>query len=117
MVLSRLGSLIAASVRATDVVARYGGEEFAILMAHAGAKEAGVVCQRLCDRIASHPFEVNADEEGIAPLALEVTVSIGVGEWGDAADGPEGLLTRADRALYEAKAKGRNQVCFATSEG
>ena len=111
MVLSHLGGLVVASVRATDVVARYGGEEFAILMVQAGAEEARIVCGRLRERIARHAFLFSADDRGRAEeVAISVTVSIGIAQLTAQPDGVETLLGRADSALYEAKHAGRDCV-------
>jgi diguanylate cyclase (GGDEF)-like protein len=117
LVLSHLGGIVVASVRATDVVARYGGEEFAILMVQAGADEARIVCGRLRERIARHGFVFSADDQGRAQeVTISVTVSIGIAELTARPDGVETLLGRADSALYEAKHAGRDRVrVFATS--
>jgi diguanylate cyclase (GGDEF)-like protein len=112
-VLSHLGNIIAAATRATDVVARYGGDEFAILMAHAGAEEAQIVCSRLCERIAQHEFRAAGDGEGLPTPVVDVTVSVGMGELLPNDDTAEKLIVRADKALYAAKAAGRNCVRLA----
>ncbi|HXK11682.1 MAG TPA: diguanylate cyclase [Vicinamibacteria bacterium] len=111
MVLSHLGGIVVASVRATDVVARYGGEEFAILMIHAGAEEAKVVCSRLRERIATHGFVFSGDDERRGQdVTISVTVSIGIAELTPKPDSVETLLGRADSALYAAKHAGRDCV-------
>jgi diguanylate cyclase (GGDEF)-like protein len=107
-VLAQLAGLALASVRSTDVVARYGGEEFGILLIEAGAKEAAIVANRIRERVAGHatPWQ---SPGAPAAVELKVTISGGVAELrGD--DTVQSLLQRADAALYEAKAKGRNQV-------
>ena len=109
-VLSHLASLIVAGLRATDVVARYGGEEFAVCMVHAGAKEAGIVCDRLRERIAQHQFAINTEERQVR---LSVTVSIGIAELAGKNETWMSLVQRADRALYGAKDGGRNKVVVA----
>jgi diguanylate cyclase (GGDEF)-like protein len=111
MVLSHLGGIVVASVRATDVVARYGGEEFAILMVQAGAEEARIVCGRLRERIAGHGFLFSTDDPGRAQeVTISVTVSIGIAELAPKPDSLETLLGRADAALYGAKHAGRDCV-------
>ncbi|HWP63429.1 MAG TPA: diguanylate cyclase [Candidatus Binatia bacterium] len=83
------------AVRATDTVARFGGEEFVIVMPGAGSEDAVAVAERI--RAATPP---------------EVTVSIGVATW-DGRESAAELLRRADVALFEAKAAGRNRVVAA----
>jgi diguanylate cyclase (GGDEF)-like protein len=117
MVLSHLGSIVAASVRATDVVARYGGEEFAILMVQAGAEEARVVCGRLRERIAAHGFTFADDEKPGREVRISVTASIGVAQLVPKPDTVETLLGRADAALYAAKNAGRDCVRVFVRDG
>lgn len=105
-VLAQLGNLVQATVRATDVVARYGGDEFGMLFVEAGAKEANAITTRLLERIAKHATP--ASDEANAPK-IPVTVSVGVTHLMPD-DKLETLIRRADAALYEAKANGRNQV-------
>jgi len=110
-VLSRLGSVILASVRSTDVVARYSGDEFGILLVETSTKEANVISTRLLERIASRTQELARANDSDEPKhpAIPVTVSVGVtGLLPD--DTMESLVKRADVALYEAKASGRNQM-------
>jgi diguanylate cyclase (GGDEF)-like protein len=102
-VLAHLASLLIASVRSSDIVARYGGEEFAFVLVEAGLPEAKVVAERMRASVEAHEFEVPGGAR------LRATASIGIA----AAHGNEpaaGLIQRADAALYEAKATGRNRV-------
>ncbi|WP_376091108.1 PleD family two-component system response regulator [Roseomonas sp. CCTCC AB2023176] len=89
-------------LRAVDVVARYGGEEFIIAMAPQPAEDAAGVAERLRGALASAPVQVG-------DTTLNVTASIGV-----AVAMPEcsvdQLCGAADKALYRAKANGRNRV-------
>ncbi|MBV8502609.1 MAG: GGDEF domain-containing protein [Paucibacter sp.] len=101
--------------RAGDVVARYGGEEFAVLLPATGAQEALASAQRLAERVRSLALD-HAD----SPTAACVTISVGVvtafpGASRDTQQDPrqqayEELVSVADRALYAAKAAGRNQA-------
>jgi diguanylate cyclase (GGDEF)-like protein len=94
-----------ALVRPGDVLARYGGEEFVVLLAEADASGAQVVAERM--RAAVEALGVaNPD----SPFRV-VTVSIGTASAAlpAGADATE-LIEAADRALYEAKCAGRNQV-------
>jgi len=95
------GSLNAALQRASDLLARYGGEEFAALLPETDAAAA----QRTAERL-------HAVVGRLAPmLGQAVSVSIGVATLLPAPGDPSDLLVRrADRALYAAKAAGRNRV-------
>lgn len=105
-VLAQIAELLRGAVRGTDMVARYGGEEFALLMVHAGANEARVVAERIHSRMRARRFEID-DAGGV----LEgVTASIGVTELAPR-DDLVSFLGRADGALYDAKAGGRDRVC------
>ena len=96
------------ALRALDLAARYGGEEFLVVMPGAGLAEARVAGERLRAIIADRPFLL---EDG---TDIAVTVSVGLAQ---AVPGEtvEGLLRRADTALYTAKHEGRNQVQAATA--
>lgn len=100
-----VGRLVAAEIRQVDFGARYGGDEFAIILPETGKMAAGVVAERLRVAIETHPFPNHQSQ----PLG-KVTVSIGVATFPENASTLEKLLEVADRALYQAKADGRNCV-------
>ncbi|MDD2758921.1 MAG: GGDEF domain-containing protein, partial [Methylomonas sp.] len=85
--------------RYNDFLFRFGGEEFVVILNLADQASAESVFERFRQRIAEHEF----------PTVGQVTVSIGVTHV-DSAIMPSILLDRADKALYHAKASGRNQV-------
>jgi diguanylate cyclase (GGDEF)-like protein len=105
-VLAHLANLLTASVRSSDIVARYGGEEFAFVLVEAGAEEAAVVAERMRGRLEAHEFELPGGGR------LRATASIGVAA-AQPQEGASGLVQRADAALYEAKAQGRNRIVIA----
>ena len=90
-------------VRNCDIVARIGGEEFAVLLPDIDAEAAVSVAERI--RAAVEAIEVPSTERRL----VRPTVSVGVAGH-VAGDGIEGLLLRADDALYRAKEQGRNRV-------
>lgn len=94
------------SVRETDVVGRFGGEEFIILLPHTRAADAAIVAER----IRTAMVETNLYWQG---QRLDVRLSLGVAEAGPHADGFDGLITAADRALYAAKRGGRDRTVIA----
>jgi diguanylate cyclase (GGDEF)-like protein/PAS domain S-box-containing protein len=103
-VLRHLGGLLTTSFRQVDVVARVGGEEFAVLLPSSTLEEAAAAAERLRELVEG----ALASHDG---AAIAFTVSAGVA----ATDGVDALsldvlMKRADRALYAAKALGRNRV-------
>ncbi len=104
-VLIELALLLSRAARSVDTVARYGGDEFVIAVPETGEAGAIAFAERLRDKIESHPFDIGKE----APLHL--TVSIGVAGFPEPrVESAEDLLECADRALYRAKAGGRNLV-------
>jgi diguanylate cyclase (GGDEF)-like protein len=101
-VLKNLARFLRQRLRKSDVVGRYGGEEFAIIMANTDCDNAFQVIQRLREEFASLETEADLD-------SFHVTFSAGVASIPERQNTRE-LLLAADRALYRAKAQGRNQV-------
>lgn len=94
------------SVRPYDTVGRYGGEEFLVLLANCSSTQTQRRAEQIRETVSGRPFLT-----ACGPLA--VTVSIGTltsSEWGDDLTTNQ-LLNEADKALYRAKANGRNRVC------
>jgi diguanylate cyclase (GGDEF)-like protein len=106
-VLRELGGLLQESVRAIDTVGRYGGDEFTILLVDTGKDGAMSVADRIRQSVADHAFGA---ERG---LELRLTISVGVATFPLHGETRERLLDLADKAMYLAKALGRNQVCSA----
>lgn len=118
-VLAEVANRLRQNLRPVDLVARIGGEEFLIALPDATGEVARITAHRLCAAMADTPFVIPGHDRPVP-----VTVSIGVTMSGvpkaravrpDVAKPlpdlrPEVLLRRADAALYEAKAHGRNQV-------
>jgi diguanylate cyclase (GGDEF)-like protein len=96
--------------RGPDVVARVGGDEFAILLPETDLAQAQIVADRLRQELKERPLSV----EGHAVI---VTVSIGLAEARVSMPNIDALMKAADRALYQAKADGRDRaVAAATRE-
>ena len=102
-VLRHLAAGLSATFRAIDLVARLGGEEFVVMLPGCDEAAATMVARRLCDSIAAHAVAV----EGVT---VHYTVSVGVATMDADVESVEALIERADRAMYAAKAAGRNRV-------
>ena len=87
------------TLRGADVAARYGGEEFSILLPQTTDDEAATIAERLRSNIEFAQFPKR-----------KVTVSIGVASCSSELCSVKGLIDAADRALYDAKKRGRNSV-------
>jgi diguanylate cyclase (GGDEF)-like protein len=93
------------ALRSADVAARYGGEEFSILLPQTGLAEARAIGERIRRRIERTQFP-----HGTSQPHGAVTVSIGVSSFGAELDTPAEVIRAADRALYAAKARGKNCI-------
>jgi len=102
VVLRELADRMVAAVAGDGTVARWGGEEFCVLLPRIGLAEADALAQRVATQIASAGKP-------------RVTVSIGVAEVHVRSEDPDGVIRRADVALYRAKQAGRNRVVTAAS--
>ncbi len=100
------------SCRHVDVVGRYGGDEFVFVLPATGRDDATTFAERFRQQLADSraPSRLNG--------ARRVTVSLGVAEWDKSSMKDAGCLVRqADRAMYEAKAAGRNRTMVAVGDG
>ncbi|MBJ7312696.1 CHASE domain-containing protein [Rugamonas sp. CCM 8940] len=102
-VLRHLAELMRDGQRKIDTLGRVGGEEFAVLLPGADLAAAGAFAERLRQRIADSPLQLDGRR-------LTVTVSVGIGALSGADAGFDAALIRADQALYSAKRGGRNRV-------
>src|SRR5262249_16463386 len=98
--LCRVAAIMRSVVREVDVCARYGGEEFVVILPHCDREHAIKVAERLRESIAATP----------AQRVGQITASFGVATYPEGAKSKEELVEMADRAMYLAKAAGRNRV-------
>jgi len=105
-ILAELAALLKDQSRKMDFVCRYGGEEFALILPEADKKESFLIAERLRMDIAKHSFS----QEDIFPTK-KLTVSIGISSFPEDGSIPAELILASDKALYQAKSKGRNTTC------
>ena len=104
-VLRELAALLRESVRTVDLVARFGGEEFVVVLPETGLPGAVRFAERTAEQIEARQFAV-------AHGGARLTSSIGVAAFpAPGVVSVDDLFSRADQALYRAKAAGRNMVC------
>ena len=101
-------SLLASTYRSTDIVSRFGGDEFAVVFPETTAAEAVRLAARVRDAMPS------LFPDGVVPRAI--TGSFGIAAYPEDADSTEALIAAADRALYLAKAAGRDRIVAATMD-
>lgn len=101
-VLKIIAKSLQVNLRDSDFIARFGGEEFVALMPETSKEEAKVVADKLRQKIESSPFSFKKEP-------VQITISFGISEFAQNESADE-VFARADKALYEAKDNGRNQV-------
>ena len=106
--LQAIGARLVTCMRAEDTVARMGGDEFTVLLADvADRRGAALVAQKVLEAV-RHPVTIDEHE-------LYVTTSIGISVFPDEGTDAESLLKNADRAMYGAKERGRDNYQFASA--
>jgi diguanylate cyclase (GGDEF)-like protein len=105
-ILKDLATLLKNQSRKMDYVCRYGGEEFTVILPQTDNKEAFFIADRLRETIKMSPFS----HEEILP-SKHLTVSIGLATFPEDGSTPSELITASDKALYQAKHKGKNFTC------
>ncbi|MCM8596718.1 GGDEF domain-containing protein [Accumulibacter sp.] len=108
-VLATIGEVLRANVKGKDTAARYGGEEFAVLLPATPRGGAVGLAEALRALVAASRVKHGGQKEN---WIGNITVSIGVSDY-CAGESAADFVSRADRALYAAKAQGRNRVCLA----
>jgi diguanylate cyclase (GGDEF)-like protein len=104
-VLRNVGSIVQAGIRNTDTAARYGGEELVVVLTQTGLPGALDAGERLRHKISEAVHTV-------AGVSMQCTASFGLATFDGSSEMVDcaELVTRADQALYQAKAQGRNRL-------
>jgi diguanylate cyclase (GGDEF)-like protein len=103
--LQSIAERLRASVRRSDTIGRLGGDEFVVLLAQIEHAEDAACSARKILRTLTAPYIIDNKN-------LDINVSIGVSTYPSDGQDAEGLINRADNALYDAKQSGRNNYQF-----
>ena len=107
--LQQVAKVLSQTVRSQDLAARYGGEEFAIILPNTDAKIAITIAQNINDRLSQLQIPHSSSQ-----ASEYVSLSCGVATTSNNVfPSPQDLIAEADRALYQAKEKGRNRAVLA----
>jgi diguanylate cyclase (GGDEF)-like protein len=96
-----------AVLRSADIACRYGGEEFCILLPQTSVSEAGVIAERMRQKVTETDYPYGKSQ----PMGT-VSISIGISTFARHIDTAESVIAAADRALYNAKRLGKNRIEF-----
>lgn len=104
------GSLISSRTRGSDIACRYGGEEFVVILVDATLENARLRAESLRQQVRDMQVQQRGE------MLARVTVSIGIAAFPDHGTSSAEIMNAADKALYEAKARGRDRVVVAEVE-
>lgn len=105
LVLTKTAQMLRRSIRAIDMAARFAGDEFCILLPETELADAARIAERLRKAVGQIEYRSEQGE-----LMEGVTISIGVSSFSPSRQSPLSIVETADRALYQAKTRGRNCV-------
>lgn len=102
LVLIEIANILRKNIRDVDTVARWGGEEFVVVLPCSDKDQGLIVAQRILNKVSTHEFEQFPGRR--------ITVSIGLSHSSPSLNSKEEFVEASDKALYEAKRKGRNRI-------
>ena len=102
--LTEVGGILVEAVRESDILARYGGDEFVVVLPETPPSGALVIAERIRKAIESHSF---LKDQG---LEARISASFGIASYPDHALTPEGLIQKADQAMYRVKERDKNGI-------
>lgn len=106
-ILTHLANTLLSTIREGDVAIRFGGEEFVILLPETNRSEAKKLAERIRQNVETSTVSINKKKW------VKYTISLGIATYPESGKNQTKLLASADKALYRAKASGRNQVILA----
>lgn len=105
--LKRVGERLKNAVRSGDVVVRYGGDEYIVILPYTDKKTAAVIAERIRKKVNGDAFPA------IGEKSFNISVTLGVATCPDDATTRDGLIGKADKAMYQGKLSGRDKVVLA----
>lgn len=102
-ILREFGAIVQNSSRKTDIAARVGGDEFVLLATETTSAQAEIIAQRILNECNSRKIDIKGEQ-------ISISVSIGIADFPTHGETIEEIFTRSDRAMYEAKKNGKNQI-------
>jgi diguanylate cyclase (GGDEF)-like protein/PAS domain S-box-containing protein len=105
--LKEFGLIIQNIGRKLDIPARIGGDEFILLIPESSFEQAYSLAQRILNESNSRRIDIKGEQIGIS-------VSMGIASYPTHGSTSDEILSRADKAMYEAKRNGKNQICVST---
>lgn len=106
-VIKETANITQQSIRKTDTAGRYGGEEYVVLLPHTSIANAEILAQRIRKRLE----KLTIEHEG---NTIKFTASFGIADYNESLKSATAWIDSADKALYESKKNGRNQVSLFT---
>jgi diguanylate cyclase (GGDEF)-like protein/PAS domain S-box-containing protein len=103
ILLKEFGSIIQNTSRKTDIAARIGGDEFILLTSESDSTQSEVLARRILSDSNSRKMEIKGD-------TISISVSIGIADYPGCGGTIEEILNKSDKAMYEAKKNGKNQI-------
>lgn len=100
-----IADILKQNVRNSDICCKYGGDEFIVVLPMTGIKQAEIIGNRINNKLAEKPYILNEN----TGESITVSVSIGIAETIEDMTDFE-LIRCADKALYQAKSKGKKAV-------
>ena len=103
-VLVQMTELVSSNIREQDILARYGGEEFALLLKDSSLQGNLKAAEHLRETVELNIFRISDD------ISIDLTISLGVTVFSASLKNFDEMISKADKALYNAKTNGRNRV-------
>ncbi len=103
LALSEMGQVLRRILRETDVVGRYGGDEFVVVLPETPLNGALVIAERIRKKVEDYEFVAQ-------DLNIHLTISLGVANCPKHTLTAEGLIKKADAAMYRAKELSKNSI-------